>query len=276
MILDHQNGLLLMRNDHLGERSWRSDECYKLIFSPSGRGIFQTKRDDLAIDSGEFLIVNPYEEHKQLQITKEKFLVELNQNFLKSVADQLNIPIKDPEFALLSYKHPQITKWVIFMREFMTFNDDASVEMKQLFIENSLTQLAILMFQYGPGLHLQELPTFQANDELQKVIDALKDSYDCDWTLDEMAALSGLNKYQFAHLFKKTTGLSPYSWLQMYRLMKSHYLLTQTTTTILDIALRVGFKNVGSYNNLFRRVYGKTPTTFRGFHQINKQTNHAY
>ncbi|ASN06767.1 AraC family transcriptional regulator [Virgibacillus necropolis] len=267
MILDHQNGILLMRNDHLGERSFRSDDCYKLIFSPYGKGEFQTKRSDISINSGEFLIVNPHEEHKQLQITKEKFLVELNQNFLKNVASELNMPIKDPEFVLLSYKHPQITKWVIFMREFMTFNDNASVEMKQLFIENALTQLAILMLQYGPGSHLNELPIFQAANELQKVIDALRESYEEDWTLDEMAVLSGLNKYQFAHLFKKTTGLSPYSWLQMYRLIKSHYLLTHTTTTILDIALQVGFKNVGAYNNLFRRVYGKTPSLFRSSYQ---------
>ncbi|WP_404451528.1 AraC family transcriptional regulator [Virgibacillus necropolis] len=270
MILDHQNGLLLMRNDHLGERNWRSDDCYKLIYSSFGISSFQTKQHDLSIHSGEYLIVNPHGEHKQLHITKEKFLVELDQSLLREVAEGLNIYIREPEFALLSFKHPQITKWVGFMREFMLYNDDASQEMKKLFVENSLTQLAILMLQYGPGSHLHELPAFQANDALQKVMNALKDSYDNDWTLDEMAVLSGLNKFQFVHQFKQTTGLSPYSWLQTYRLMKSHYLLIQSTTTILDIALQVGFKSVGAYNNLFRRVYGKTPTAFRAFYQKNK------
>ena len=270
MILDHQNGLFLMRHDHLGERSWRNDDCYKLIYSSFGKGTFQTKRNDLAIASDEFLIVNPRVEHKQLQITQEKFLVELNQSFLRDVAAELNLPIKNPEFALLSFKHPQISRWAIFVREFMLLNDDASAEMKQLFIESSLAQLAILMFQHGPGSHLHELPTVQATDELQMVINALKDSYDEDWTLNGMATVSGLNKYQFAHLFKETTGLSSYSWLQMYRLMKSHHLLTQTTTTILAIALQVGFKNVGAYNNLFKRVYGKTPTAFRGLYHKNK------
>ncbi|ASK64253.1 AraC family transcriptional regulator [Virgibacillus phasianinus] len=152
----------------------------------------------------------------------------------------------------------------------MLFNQDASEKSQQLFIENALTQLVILMLQYGPGSHLKELPTFQANDELHKVINALKDSYDDDWTLDEMAMQSGLSKYQFAHLFKQTTGLSPYSWLQIYRLIRSQELLTRTTSSILEIALQVGFKNVGAYNQLFKKVYGKTPTAFRMFHDGNK------
>lgn len=270
MILDHQNGIFLMRNDHLGERSWRNDDCYKLIFSPFGKGTFQTNRQDLSIDSGGFLIVNPHVEHKQLHITQEKFLVELNQSFLKEIATELNMSITDPEFALLSFKHPQISKWVGFMREFLQFNEDASSGMKQLFIENSLAQLAILMFRYAPGSQLDELPTVQATHELQMVIHALKDSYGEDWTLDEMATESGLNKYQFAHSFKETTGLSPYAWLQMYRIMKSHHLLTQTNLTILEIALQVGFKNVGAYNNLFKRIYRKTPTAFRSFYVKNQ------
>lgn len=270
MILDHQNGLLLKRKDHLGERFWRNDDCYKLIFSPIGKGKFQTKMSDVVIGLDEFFILNPQEKHKQLSITDEKFLVELNQSLLKSVAAELKIPVSDPEFAIFPFKHPQITKWVSFMREFMITNEHASPETKNLFVENSLAQLAILLLQYGPGSHQCELPTFQAAANLKNVIDALKESYEEDWSLDEMTVLSGISKFQFAHLFKQATGLSPYSWLQMYRLMRSHTLLTQTSSSILEIALRVGFKNVSAYNQLFKKVYGKTPTAFRKFYYKNK------
>ncbi|WP_430788048.1 helix-turn-helix transcriptional regulator [Virgibacillus flavescens] len=270
MILDHQHGLLLMRNDNLGERNWRSDDCFKLIFSPIGKGKFQTKQKDLAINPGEFLILNPNAEHKQLQIKEEKFLVELNQSMIKRVTAELSLHVSDPEFALLSLKHPLITKWVTFMREFMRDNDDASPEMRKLFIDSSLTQLSILMIQHVPGIHQEELPTFHMASDLQRVIHALKESYEQDWSLDDMTKLSGISKFQFAHLFKQTTGLSPYSWLQSYRLMKSQILLTQTTSSILWIALQVGFKSVGSYNQLFKKVYGKTPTAFRNYYYRNK------
>ncbi|WP_164669846.1 helix-turn-helix domain-containing protein [Virgibacillus doumboii] len=261
MILDHENGLFLMRNDHLGERNWRSDGCYKIIFSPYGKGIYQTRRRDVSIDSGNFLIFNPNEEHKQLQVAEEKFLVEMEQPLLIDVAEQLGLNVSEPEFALLPFKNPHILNWITFIREYINVSSNA------LFIENSLTQLAILMLQNGPGSHLNQLP--EVTGELDNVINALQESYDEEWSLEEMATVAGLNKFQFAHTFKSKTGLSPYSWLQLYRLIRSQHFLTYTEETVLSIALKVGFKNIASYNSLFKKIYGKTPTEFRMFHRKN-------
>lgn len=48
MIIDNENGLLLMRSDSLDERNWRSDDCYKLVFSPFGKGNYQTTYGDIS------------------------------------------------------------------------------------------------------------------------------------------------------------------------------------------------------------------------------------
>ncbi|GIP63123.1 hypothetical protein J32TS6_16780 [Virgibacillus pantothenticus] len=72
-----------------------------------------------------------------------------------------------------------------------------------------------------------------------------------------------MNKYQFAHFFKDIIGISPYSWLQIYRIIRSQEMLTKTTKTILKIAMDCGFSSVTVYNQLFKRLYGITPSTFR-------------
>ncbi|MEC5425723.1 AraC family transcriptional regulator [Virgibacillus sp. C22-A2] len=269
MILNHSNGLLLMRHDNLGERSWRSDDCYKLIFSPIGKGIYQTNQRDVSIDTSHFMILNPGHEHRQVYVKEEKFLVEIKQPLLKDVADQLGINMREPEFALLSYKNAHLNKWISFIREYISLSEGPTLETKEFFIDNSITQLAILMLQYGPGVHHEELPHSNLPGNITNVVDAVRQSYDINWSLDDMAALSGLNKFQFAHTFKEETGLSPYSWLQLYRLVRSQHLLKQTKESILSIALTVGFKNVSSYNNLFKKVYGRTPTEFRLFYRKN-------
>lgn len=262
MILEHDKGLLLMRHDSLGERNWRSDECYKLIFSPYGKGLYQTGQRDISINAGNSLILNPGQEHKQLHVTEEKFLVEVEHSLLREVAEQLGFKLTDPEFALLPSVNPQIVNWISFIRKYITVSSNV------LFIENSLTQLAILMLQNSPGSHSNDLPV--VSGELENVTNALKESYDENWTLAEMAEQAEINKYQFAHMFKNQTGLSPYSWLQLYRLIKSQQLLIQTGESILTIALKVGFKNISSYNNLFKKVYGRTPTEFRMFYRNKK------
>jgi AraC family transcriptional regulator len=270
MILDNENGLLLIRNDQLGERIWRSDECYKLIFSPFGRGSYQTNHGDISIDKGEFLIFNPYEDHKQLRATKEKFLVEIKPSLLQEAADRLGIRAASPEFTLLSYKHPQISQWMILVRDFLSLNEGAGSVANQFFLDNSLTQLSIMMLQYGAGSHQIDFPSISSKAIINDVTNALKESYSEDWTLDEMAQVARLNKYQFSHLFKEELGLSPYSWLQLYRLLRSQYSLLHSNDPILSIALNQGFKSVSSYNQLFKKMYRKTPTEFRRIHGFNK------
>lgn len=209
----------------------------------------------------------PSVDHKQLKATKEKFLVEIQPSLLKETALQLGIIMVEPEFALLPYKHPQIHKWTSFIREFLMINRDSNSMSNQLFLENSLSQIAILMLQYGSGSHQNQFPKIISKQNINRVIEALKDSYQDNWTLDQMSLVAGMSKYQFAHLFKEEIGLSPYSWLQLYRLLKSQEQLIQSEQSILTIALGNGFSSVSTYNQLFKRIYNKTPTEFRFMHR---------
>ena len=210
MILENENGLLLMRHEQLGERDWRSDPCYKIIFSPYASSKYQTPQGDIQIHQNEFFIFNPVDHHRQLQAATEKFLIEVQPAALHAAAEQMGIKKIEPEFSFMSFRHPQIQQWMSFVRDFLSLHETSSPSINQLFLDNSLTQLA--------------------------------------------------------HLFKEEMGLSPYSWLQMYRLFRSQYPLLYTQRPILSIALHHGFKSVASYNHLFKKVYRKTPSEFRRIH----------
>ncbi|WP_173916879.1 helix-turn-helix transcriptional regulator [Halobacillus sp. Marseille-Q1614] len=263
MIVTNENGLLLLRNDYLGERDWRRDNCYKIIFSPIGRGEYQIRQGDLSIERGSFLVMNPNEDHKQLKAVQEKLLVELQPSIIRQAAEQLEISQREPEFSMIAYKHPQIQQWIGFVREFLLNHKDKEINMNSFFLENSLTQLSILLLQYGAGTHLNDFPGQSYKGNISMALNALKESYKEDWTLDEMAKAARLTKFQFARQFKEELGLSPYSWLQLYRLFRSHESLIHSKDSVLTIALFHGFKSVSSYNYLFKKVYRRTPTEFR-------------
>ncbi|SDL63956.1 AraC-type DNA-binding protein [Sediminibacillus halophilus] len=263
MIYQDENGLLLLRSDKLGERDWRSDHTYKLIFGSKGGGTYQTRQQDLTIGQQQFVIFNPLQEHRQLHMWGEKFLIELEQKLLKEAASELSVSSGELEFAAVSYYHPQIDRWACFVREFIGWNSEKPDEVNQLLVENSFTQLAILMVQYGLGKHQETMPEVVQDEVLKLVTDAIKQSYEQDWTLRGMAEIARLNKYQFAHLFKERTGISPYSWLQLYRLIRSQPDLIHTDKTVLQIAMTHGFKNVSAYIRLFKKVYGTAPSESR-------------
>ncbi|WP_369413961.1 helix-turn-helix domain-containing protein [Gracilibacillus salinarum] len=50
-------------------------------------------------------------------------------------------------------------------------------------------------------------------------------------------------------------------------MFKSQSSLILTDHTILTIALSHGFQNVSAYNQLFKKIYRKTPTEFRRIHR---------
>ncbi|QTM99739.1 helix-turn-helix domain-containing protein [Sediminibacillus dalangtanensis] len=269
MIYQDENGLLLLRSDKLGERDWRSDHTYKLIFGSKGGGMYQTRHQYLTIGQRQFVIFNPLQEHRQLHMSGEKFLIELDQKLLKDASVGLGVTGREMEFAAVSYYHPQIDRWACFIRELIGWNSEKPAEANQLLVENSFTQLAILMVQYGLGKHQGTMPEVVQDEVLKLVTDAIKQSYEQDWTLDGMAEVARINKYQFAHLFKERTGISPYSWLQLYRLIRSQPDLIYTDETVLQIAMAHGFKNVSAYTRLFKKVYGATPSEFRTTNRFN-------
>ncbi|MGE7878905.1 helix-turn-helix transcriptional regulator [Peribacillus muralis] len=224
------------------------------------------KRKDFALSKEQFMIFNPHEEHKQLSIENQKFLIELNPLFLNEIANSINFNNYDIQFANSIQKNPYITQWALFVNEYTSMYKENIDNSVALFLDHSFSQLAILLIKNTVGLHTQtwSVNSFKTVSPLiYKAMEAMMEDYRRQWTLDEMAVISNLNKYQFAHLYKEITGLSPYSWLQVYRIIRSQEDLKKTDKNILDIALDCGFSSVSVYNQLFKRLYGDTPGTLR-------------
>lgn len=266
ILIERSTGALLSTNDKKKESIWRYDNCYKMIFSINGTMNYQMKRNDFSLSKEQFMIFNPYDEHKQLTVEDQKFLIELDPMFLNEIANSINSNNYDIQFANSIQKNPQITQWALFVSEYVSMYNENIDNSVALFLDHSLAQLAILLIKNTVGNHAQ---TWNVNSYktvsplIYKSMEAMMEDYQHQWTLDEMALISNLSKYQFAHLFKEITGLSPYSWLQVYRIIRSQEDLKKTNKSILDIALDCGFSSVSVYNQLFKRLYGATPGTFR-------------
>jgi AraC-like DNA-binding protein len=266
LLIERSNGLLLFRTDLTQESQWRYDNCYKFIYSTKGGMHYQTKRSEFTLFEQQFILFNPHDEHKQITVDNQKFLIELNPLFLNHIATSIHSIHYDIQFASCIQKHPQLTHWVQFISEYIHLEKGNNDHSMDVFLEHSFTQLALILVKFGVGTQTQDinLNTIKMmNSQLHKVILGMKEDYRHQWTLEEMANISQLSKYQFAHLFKEIIGISPYSWLQLYRIIRSQEMLIKTNQSILDIALECGFSSISVYNQLFKRLYGVTPGSFR-------------
>jgi AraC-like DNA-binding protein len=81
--------------------------------------------------------------------------------------------------------------------------------------------------------------------------------------LADLAALAGLSRMHFASQFRAATGLRPHEFLLRRRVRRAEALLRDSTMTIVEIALTVGFQTQAHFTTVFKRFVGYTPRNWR-------------
>ncbi len=99
--------------------------------------------------------------------------------------------------------------------------------------------------------------------QLRKVEDHLHARLAEEISVGELAALVDLSPFHFCRVFKQTTGMSPLQFITRERITRAQQLMRETSQSLIEIALEVGYPNPSHFAQVFRRVAGKTPTAFR-------------
>ena len=96
---------------------------------------------------------------------------------------------------------------------------------------------------------------------LAKAIERMRAEYATDLRLEDLAASVGLTTFQLIGLFKRTTGLTPHTYLTQVRLgMACRHL--RHSPVLAEVATAVGFYDQSALNKHFKRCYGITPLQF--------------
>ncbi|WP_342575169.1 AraC family transcriptional regulator [Paenibacillus sp. FSL M8-0142] len=108
----------------------------------------------------------------------------------------------------------------------------------------------------------------QQYERLKPVLDYIDQHYAEEITLQSLAGLMGITPEYFCHLFKKTTGIRPISYVNQVRINKSKQLLLDNAQRgMQDIARQVGFESASYYGAIFKKMERMTPGAFRRSYQ---------
>lgn len=102
-----------------------------------------------------------------------------------------------------------------------------------------------------------------ALEHIKPLLVSLQTSPERDTSLAALAADYGCSPTAFHRLFKDATGETPHEHVNRMRLERAAYKLAITNSSVLDVALAVGFKNHETFTRAFRRRYGESPAAWR-------------
>jgi AraC-like DNA-binding protein len=103
---------------------------------------------------------------------------------------------------------------------------------------------------------------------LKRVVEYVDSHLSSKITLLDLALVAGLSRMHFASQFRAATGLRPHEYLLKRRIDRAEELLRQSTMTLVEIALTVGFQTQAHFTTVFKRFVGDTPYQWRNAHCV--------
>ena len=99
--------------------------------------------------------------------------------------------------------------------------------------------------------------------KLKKVLSFLRDNYDCQLSLENIAKAADMSPKYFCYFFKEKTGKTPLQYLNGFRIEKASQKLLSSDQSVTEIAFSCGFNDLSYFIKTFKTLKGVSPTRFR-------------
>jgi AraC-like DNA-binding protein/quercetin dioxygenase-like cupin family protein len=244
-------------------------EC-EFLYVLKGCALFKINNTTFTLHKGECLYIPPTELHMATSIDSNPchfFAFVFSPLSLTNFSENaIYLHFIEPVFAgKIKFMNHFISKYswqkdfLSYIRKLYTIRNDSIID-SELLVKSYLYALWHIMFTHPLACHSRKK---EIESRIQPVLDFIHLHYNETISLQELASKVPLSISQLNRLFKKETGLSPFSYLIRFRIYKSCYFLTQSNENVANIALISGFSSINNYNKFFQLIIGCTPTEYR-------------
>lgn len=101
---------------------------------------------------------------------------------------------------------------------------------------------------------------------ISKSLDFMHERFMSNISVRDVARHINVNRSHFSETFMQQVGIPPVLYLKRLRLEKAHTLLKTTSATVTEIALQLGYTDVGSFTRAFSNYFGLPPSKVRERH----------
>ncbi|WP_145147841.1 AraC family transcriptional regulator [Paenibacillus xylanexedens] len=114
-------------------------------------------------------------------------------------------------------------------------------------------------------------PPVQSDQAVQRTLSYMEQHYYEDLTVEFLAEMAGMVRWQYSKLFKLMTGKKPTDYLTELRVQHAKRLLSSSTETLREISRQVGFKDEYYFSRRFHQLTGHPPREYANILRRTRQ-----
>ena len=199
-----------------------------------------------------------------IQFSSELFTEALlNKNQFGSIQTMLENAKCGIKFSMSTIMkvYTRLTDFAIKKPSFHSF-----ISLLELLYELSLADDSVVL----SSTSFAKIETQSESRRVQKVQKYVRDHYNEEIRLKDLAKMVGMTSVAFSRFFRQRTGRTLSEYIIEQRLGHAARLLVDSTQTVAEICFDCGFNTLSNFNRLFKRSKGCTPKVFRDNYQKRK------
>lgn len=240
-------------NSYIREVRKKGRVDYNLIYLTKGMIEAEIDGKEISISSNGFILYPPHMQQDYCQRGAHSFYLR----FTGTASDELieMAGLKGVYFYQLEKEEPRIRRLIekIF--------SSAALKKSETEVE-SIANLTLLIAELGRIVKTRSNAS-NADDRIAQILPLMNYRFSREIDLDQYAKELNLSRSRFYHLFKKTMGCAPYTYILDLRLEHAAEYLLSTNDPISQISYSVGFTDPFYFSRLFKKKFGISPKNFR-------------
>jgi AraC-like DNA-binding protein len=250
-----------MKNTHFHDN-------YEIYYMLNGKKLYFINDKLYKAEKGDLVIVNPYDVHRTSSIEKseaERILINFKYEFIEEL-------IKSQNITLLPLEKGS-GKITLNVREQLQIESILNSMLKECeakeygyipCVRAKLFTLLINISRFSSKLEqVEETPPSLIEQKVLDVVSYICSNFQREITLDSIAKEFYVSPSYLSRIFKKVTGFHMSEYIQITRIREAQKLLRETDSKVIEIAEKVGFRQIAHFNKTFRKITNTTPLKYR-------------
>lgn len=226
----------------------------EILYCTEGKGVVMCAGKNYDFKKGDIFIVNSENTHMITSNTTVKYhCIIIDHTFLSNSG----IDISETEFCAL-IEDEKLTEIYINIVELLQKSDYRETEFK-INVRIKVLSLMLYLQKHYVFAYGKEAMSKATSKYCKGAIEYIKENFEKDLTVDEIADYCAINKAYLSRIFKKETNKTIVEFINIIRCNEAKKLISQGVS-IKESAFSCGFYNLSYFSRTYKKHIGHIPS----------------